>query len=183
MDGKALGAKVREEVAASVAELGHVGLATVLVGDDPASHIYIDLKQKAAQEAGMDARDLKLPADTSEDDLLFAIAELNADDEVDGEAEGIGVIEPGVGGDDEAVVGEVLDHVGVRGRAPDDDDELRFHGPSAGITQIRFEGRWRIGHPLSPASPSSPLSASGYGRFVGGVVHVWFDVHHGGAAG
>jgi methylenetetrahydrofolate dehydrogenase (NADP+)/methenyltetrahydrofolate cyclohydrolase len=84
MDGKALGAKVREEVAASVAELGHVGLATVLVGDDPASHIYIDLKQKAAQEAGMDARDLKLPADTSEDDLLFAIAELNADDEVDG---------------------------------------------------------------------------------------------------
>ena len=84
MDGKALGAKVREEVAASVAELGHVGLATVLVGDDPASHIYIDLKQKAAQEAGMDARDLKLPGDTSEDDLLFAIAELNADDEVDG---------------------------------------------------------------------------------------------------
>jgi methylenetetrahydrofolate dehydrogenase (NADP+) / methenyltetrahydrofolate cyclohydrolase len=84
MDGKTLGAKVREEVAASVAELGHVGLATVLVGDDPASHIYINLKQKAAQEAGMDARDLKLPADTSEDDLLFAIAELNADEEVDG---------------------------------------------------------------------------------------------------
>src|SRR4029077_13154741 len=84
IDGKALGAKVREEVAASVAELGHVGLATVLVGDDPASHIYIDLKQKAAQEAGMNARALNLPADTSGDDLLFAIAELNADDEVDG---------------------------------------------------------------------------------------------------
>jgi methylenetetrahydrofolate dehydrogenase (NADP+)/methenyltetrahydrofolate cyclohydrolase len=84
IDGKALGAKVREEVAAAVAELGHVGLATVLVGDDPASHIYIDLKQKAAQEAGMEARDLKLPADTSEDELLAAIAELNADDTVDG---------------------------------------------------------------------------------------------------
>ena len=84
IDGKALGAKVREEVAASVAELGHVGLATVLVGDDPASHIYIDLKQKAATEAGMEARDLKLPADTSEDDLLAAIGELNADDGVDG---------------------------------------------------------------------------------------------------
>jgi len=84
IDGKALGAKVREEVAASVAELGHVGLATVLVGDDPASHIYIDLKQKAAQAAGMEARDLKLPADTSEDDLLATIAELNADDGVDG---------------------------------------------------------------------------------------------------
>jgi methylenetetrahydrofolate dehydrogenase (NADP+)/methenyltetrahydrofolate cyclohydrolase len=84
IDGKALGAKVRGEVAASVAELGHVGLATVLVGDDPASHIYIDLKQKAAQEAGMDARDLKLPADTSEEDLLATIAELNADGDVDG---------------------------------------------------------------------------------------------------
>jgi methylenetetrahydrofolate dehydrogenase (NADP+) / methenyltetrahydrofolate cyclohydrolase len=84
IDGKALGAKVREEVAASVAELGHVGLATVLVGDDPASHIYIDLKQKAATQAGMEARDLKLPADTSEEELLAAIAELNADDGVDG---------------------------------------------------------------------------------------------------
>jgi methylenetetrahydrofolate dehydrogenase (NADP+)/methenyltetrahydrofolate cyclohydrolase len=84
IDGKSLGAKVREEVAASVAELGHVGLATVLVGDDPASHIYIDLKQKAAVQAGMEARDLKLPADTSEDELLATIAEHNADDGVDG---------------------------------------------------------------------------------------------------
>ena len=84
IDGKALGAKVREEVAASVAELGHVGLATVLVGDDPASHIYIDLKQKAAQQAGMEARDLKLSAGTTEEELLATIAELNADDNVDG---------------------------------------------------------------------------------------------------
>ena len=84
IDGKALGTKVREEVAASVAELGHVGLATVLVGDDPASHIYIDLKQKAAQQAGMEARDLKLPSRTSEEALLATIAELNADDAVDG---------------------------------------------------------------------------------------------------
>ena len=84
IDGKALGATVREEVAASVAELGHVGLATVLVGDDPASHIYIDLKQKAAVQAGMEARDLKLPADTSEEELLATIAALNADEDVDG---------------------------------------------------------------------------------------------------
>ena len=84
IDGKALGAKVREEVAASVAELGHVGLATILVGDDPASHIYIDLKQKAATQAGMDARDLKLPADTSEEELLATIAQVNADDGIDG---------------------------------------------------------------------------------------------------
>ena len=84
IDGKALGAKVRDEVAVSVAELGHVGLATVLVGDDPASHIYIDLKQKAAQQAGMEARDLELPTHLSEDELLATIAELNADDAVDG---------------------------------------------------------------------------------------------------
>jgi methylenetetrahydrofolate dehydrogenase (NADP+)/methenyltetrahydrofolate cyclohydrolase len=84
IDGKALGAKVRQEVAAQVAELGRVGIATVLVGDDPASHIYIDLKQKAAQAAGMDARDVKLPADTTEEALLATIAELNADDTVDG---------------------------------------------------------------------------------------------------
>jgi methylenetetrahydrofolate dehydrogenase (NADP+) / methenyltetrahydrofolate cyclohydrolase len=84
IDGKALAATVREEVAVSVAELGHVGLATVLVGDDPASHIYIDLKQKAAQQAGMEARDLKLPADTAEEELLATIAELNCDSDVDG---------------------------------------------------------------------------------------------------
>ena len=84
IDGKALGAKVREEVAASVTELGHVGLATILVGDDPASHIYIGLKQKAATQAGMDARDIELPADTSEEELLATIASVNADDGVDG---------------------------------------------------------------------------------------------------
>jgi methylenetetrahydrofolate dehydrogenase (NADP+) / methenyltetrahydrofolate cyclohydrolase len=84
LDGKSLGAKVRREVATSVAELGHVGLATVLVGDDPASHIYIDLKQKAAREAGIEPRDIKLPADTPEEDVLATIAELNADDAVDG---------------------------------------------------------------------------------------------------
>ena len=84
LDGKTLGAQVREEVAASVAELGHVGLATILVGDDPASHIYIDLKQKAATAAGMEARDIKLLADTSEEDVLATIAAVNADDAIDG---------------------------------------------------------------------------------------------------
>ncbi len=84
IDGKALAARVREEVAADVAALGDVGIATVLVGDDPASHIYIDLKQKAAAAAGMHARDVKLPGDTSEEELLAIVAELNADDAVDG---------------------------------------------------------------------------------------------------
>jgi methylenetetrahydrofolate dehydrogenase (NADP+) / methenyltetrahydrofolate cyclohydrolase len=84
MDGRALAEHIRAEVAAEVAELGHVGLATVLVGDDPASHVYIAGKQKAAAGAGIDSRDHRLPADTSEEDLLALVAELNTDDEVDG---------------------------------------------------------------------------------------------------
>ena len=84
IDGKALAAKVRAEVAEEVAELGHVGLATVLVGDDPASHVYINSKQKTATAAGIEAFDHRLPADTPQDDLLAFIAELNADDSIDG---------------------------------------------------------------------------------------------------
>ena len=84
IDGRALAEKVREEVAREVEQLGGVGIATVLVGDDPASHIYINLKQKAAEAAGMVARDLKLPADTGEEELLEAIHELNDDDAIDG---------------------------------------------------------------------------------------------------
>jgi methylenetetrahydrofolate dehydrogenase (NADP+)/methenyltetrahydrofolate cyclohydrolase len=84
IDGKALAAKVRDEVAAEVAGLSHVGLATVLVGDDPASEVYISLKQKAAQAVGIDARDIRLPAETTEAELLVLLADLNADDGVDG---------------------------------------------------------------------------------------------------
>jgi len=84
IDGKALAAKVRTEVAAEVSALGRVGLATVLVGDDPASHVYIRGKQKAAQDVGIDARDIRLPAETSERELLELLADLNADDAVDG---------------------------------------------------------------------------------------------------
>ncbi len=84
MDGKALAARVRARVADDIVELGHVGLATVLVGDDPASDVYIRAKHKASQEVGIDARDLRLAAATSEDELLRVVAELNADDAVDG---------------------------------------------------------------------------------------------------
>lgn len=84
IDGKALAAKVREEVAAEVEELGDVGLTTVLVGDDPASDVYIRGKHKAATSVGIDANDLRLPEDTSEEELLQLLADLNADDAVDG---------------------------------------------------------------------------------------------------
>jgi methylenetetrahydrofolate dehydrogenase (NADP+)/methenyltetrahydrofolate cyclohydrolase len=84
MDGKALAERIRGEVTREIAELGHVGLATVLVGDDPASDVYIRLKQRAAEEAGIDARDIRLDASTSEDEVLALVHDLNEDDDVDG---------------------------------------------------------------------------------------------------
>lgn len=84
MDGKALAARIREEAATEVAQLGEVGLTTVLVGDDPASHVYINSKHKAATEAGMHPQDLRLPAETPEHELLDLLARLNADETVDG---------------------------------------------------------------------------------------------------
>jgi methylenetetrahydrofolate dehydrogenase (NADP+) / methenyltetrahydrofolate cyclohydrolase len=84
MDGTALGAKVRAQVKDEVAELGDLGLATVLVGDDPASQIYIRLKHKAATEAGIRPTDKRLPADAPEEEVLELVAELNEDDDVDG---------------------------------------------------------------------------------------------------
>jgi methylenetetrahydrofolate dehydrogenase (NADP+) / methenyltetrahydrofolate cyclohydrolase len=84
MDGAALAARIRMEVASEVAELGRLGLATVLVGEDPASHIYIGKKHEAAREAGIEPHDHKLPADTAEDELLELVGELNADHSVDG---------------------------------------------------------------------------------------------------
>jgi len=81
--GKPIAERIRAEVAEEVKAIGHIGLVTVLVGDDPASEVYIRLKHKAALEAGFDARDVRLPAETSEDDLLAKVAALNADDEID----------------------------------------------------------------------------------------------------
>ncbi len=84
MKGPPLAAKVREQVARDVAELGSVGLATVLVGDDPASNVYVRGKHKAASEAGMRSVDRRLPAETTQEELLAVLEELNADDGVDG---------------------------------------------------------------------------------------------------
>ncbi len=81
--GKPIADRIRAGVAEEVSTIGHIGLVTVLVGDDPASEVYIRLKHKAATAAGFDARDVRLPAEISEDELLARVAELNADDEVD----------------------------------------------------------------------------------------------------
>lgn len=88
IDGKAVAAKLRGEVATTAAALKQRGitptLAVVLVGDDPASAVYVRSKTKAAREAGVDVRDHKLPATTSQDELLALVASLNADPIVDG---------------------------------------------------------------------------------------------------
>jgi methylenetetrahydrofolate dehydrogenase (NADP+)/methenyltetrahydrofolate cyclohydrolase len=84
MDGTALAARLRGELKDDIAELGRVGLATVLVGDDPASEIYIRLKHKAAEEVGIEPIDHRLPSTTAEDELVELVEELNENDEVDG---------------------------------------------------------------------------------------------------
>jgi methylenetetrahydrofolate dehydrogenase (NADP+) / methenyltetrahydrofolate cyclohydrolase len=83
MKGKPLAERIRAEVAEQVKTLGSVGIVTVLVGDDPASQIYIRLKQEAATKAGMHPTDLRLPAGIGEDELVAKVEELNADDSVD----------------------------------------------------------------------------------------------------
>jgi methylenetetrahydrofolate dehydrogenase (NADP+)/methenyltetrahydrofolate cyclohydrolase len=84
MDGKALAERIRGEIAEEVQGLGDIGLATVLVGDDPASDIYIRLKHKAAGEVGINAKDIRFASQTIEDELLEQVAQLNADDSIDG---------------------------------------------------------------------------------------------------
>jgi methylenetetrahydrofolate dehydrogenase (NADP+)/methenyltetrahydrofolate cyclohydrolase len=84
MDGKALAERIRGEVKEEIARLGGLGLATILVGDDPASAIYIRLKHQAAQDAGINSNDIRLPQETTEEEVLEQIAALNADDSIDG---------------------------------------------------------------------------------------------------
>jgi methylenetetrahydrofolate dehydrogenase (NADP+) / methenyltetrahydrofolate cyclohydrolase len=84
MDGKALAERIRERVAGEVAELGRLGLATVLVGDDPASDIYIRHKHTAAAAAGIEPIDRRLPADVEESEVVELLAELNAHEGIDG---------------------------------------------------------------------------------------------------
>ena len=89
IDGKAVAARVRAQVAEDVAaftqEHGRPpGLATILVGEDPASAVYVDGKQKASAEVGIQGFSHKLDGDVSQDQVASLIAELNADDRVSG---------------------------------------------------------------------------------------------------
>jgi len=89
IDGKAIAADVRAEVKEGAAALKTehgvtAGLATVLVGDDPASHKYVSMKRKACAEAGIESFHHELPADATQDQVLGLVRDLGADDRVHG---------------------------------------------------------------------------------------------------
>ncbi|PNU19361.1 bifunctional methylenetetrahydrofolate dehydrogenase/methenyltetrahydrofolate cyclohydrolase FolD [Geothermobacter hydrogeniphilus] len=88
IDGKVIAARLREEIRQGTEQLkaGGVtpGLAVVLVGEDPASKVYVAMKEKACGEAGIYSDEHKLPAETSEETLLGLIAQLNEDERIDG---------------------------------------------------------------------------------------------------
>ena len=88
IDGKAVAAELRGEIAIDVAALAaqgvKPGLAVVLVGEDPASQVYVRSKAKQTVEVGMASFEHKLPVETSEETLLALVAQLNADPAVDG---------------------------------------------------------------------------------------------------
>jgi len=88
ISGRDISEQIRAELAARVAELAREGikpgLATVLVGEDPASQMYVGMKNKAAAKMGLHSRQLTLPSETSEAELLGVVAGLNADPEIHG---------------------------------------------------------------------------------------------------
>ena len=88
IDGKSIAADIRSEVATAAAALAErgtrPGLAAVLVGEDPASQVYVRMKKRACEEAGIYAPDMHLPAETTQEDLLAKVDALNADPQIHG---------------------------------------------------------------------------------------------------
>ena len=88
IDGKALATKVRNEVSKAVLELNKInitpGLATIIVGNNPASSIYVKNKGKSAKEVGIKSLQYTLPESVSEDELLKLINGLNLNKDIDG---------------------------------------------------------------------------------------------------
>jgi methylenetetrahydrofolate dehydrogenase (NADP+)/methenyltetrahydrofolate cyclohydrolase len=85
IDGRAIAATLRAEIATKVAAAGFIPcLAVILVGEDPASQIYVRTKDRAAREAGIETRTIRLQADTGQTVLLSTIRALNEDPAVDG---------------------------------------------------------------------------------------------------
>lgn len=84
IDGRAIASSVRTAVAKRVAELGFKpGLGVILVGDDPASHLYVALKEKACLETGIFFKRISFPVNVAQEDVLEAVWSLNSDDSID----------------------------------------------------------------------------------------------------
>lgn len=85
IDGKALAAKVKEQVRIEAASLARrPGLAVILVGDDPASRVYVNGKRRDCEECGFVSEEFALPADTKQEELLALVGELNGRADIDG---------------------------------------------------------------------------------------------------
>ncbi len=88
IDGKAIASEMRAELSAEIAQLAEKGvtpgLAVVLVGEDPASQVYVRMKGKACEKIGIYSETITLPTETTEQELLQVIARLNADDKIHG---------------------------------------------------------------------------------------------------
>ena len=85
IDGKAVSAKVKEEVRQEIEREGlDVGLAVVIVGDDPASRVYVNNKKKACAQTGIYSEEYALPATTTQDELMELIRTLNAKKDING---------------------------------------------------------------------------------------------------
>ncbi|MGI8556781.1 MAG: bifunctional 5,10-methylenetetrahydrofolate dehydrogenase/5,10-methenyltetrahydrofolate cyclohydrolase [Solirubrobacteraceae bacterium] len=142
IDGRAIGARLRNDIAVEVAAFAAQhgrppGLATVLVGDDPGSAVYVAAKQRACGEAGIAARDLRRPASTTESELRRLLDELNADAAVSG----VLLQLPLPGGLDGAALGSLIDaRKDVDGLTP----------LSAGLLSLGLPG-------LRPCTPSGVM--------------------------
>ena len=88
LDGKLVAQRIKDEMAQKVAELKtkgiSVGLTVIIVGDDPASRVYVNSKKKACEALGITSQEFALPADTTEAELLALVEKLNQDDSVNG---------------------------------------------------------------------------------------------------
>ncbi len=88
IDGKAVSAKVKEQIRKEAAEIKkqgiEIGLAVVIVGNDPASRVYVNNKKKACEEVGFTSYEYTLPEETTESELISLVEKLNGDDRVNG---------------------------------------------------------------------------------------------------
>ncbi len=150
IDGKAFAANVRAEVAAHVARLKAEkgitpGLAVVLVGEDPASKVYVGAKDRTCQELGLHSKKITLPAETTQDELIAVVQQLNADASI----HGILVQSPPPKHiDEEAVIRAIDPRKDVDGFHPENVAKLVLEDPSGFV-------------PCTPAGCMRLLAAAG----------------------